>query len=182
MGERFQFYIVIEDNNWDREEIIAIHDQWIYGSIAVKYTDLLIEILDLTDWGNQSRYELNNYIKAILSVRFHSNPKDNKNKYFYHRVNIEDMGYAPDSADTNHGCVIIKVKIEDKKTTDIKASFFDENGTFIPVTTMNKSCETEPIIANDNLSVRIYDRLNERDYEKLCREMLKRHEEEEKKK
>jgi len=162
MGERFQFYIISESKRDNKKHITAIHDQWVWGGRAVKYTDNLIRTLKKTDWANMYSVDgIDTYIKSILSIRWHNPENKAKKFYYYHGVSVEDMDYSPDNADTNHGCVIIDIT----DTKKIKASFFDTKGEFVPVSRFNSE---ERVIDDSKLVKNVYDKLNKDDYYKLC--------------
>lgn len=186
IGERFQFYVKTEivDNPKDTDNtIVAIHDQWCFGGRAVKYGTILLNYLRDTDWSNM--YFLNNdlkhYIQSILQVRWHNPDEDTINgiKHYYHRVSIENMEYSPDRADTNHGCLIVLVRLKGsikvREIVEIKASFFDAEGGFLSAVDMNNSASLDAKSLTDEevSAIEEYNKLTEEDYVNLCKEMAK---------
>jgi len=171
MGERFQFYVISKDNH-----ITAIHDQWVWGVAALKYTNHLVNILKHTDFENSMCEEMDEYIASILRVRWHTE----SNEHFYHRVHIEDMNYSPNRADTNYGCVIIDAR----NTKKVKIGFYDEKGKYMKYIDWVQHChknETDynkaeilKMIKETLPSDEDYDKLDQDFYAWLCAEMARR--------
>lgn len=180
MGERFQFYVRVENKEGGElkdKVIVALHDQWCYGGRSVKYGSILLNYLRGTDYANTYFYDASDfaeYIKAILTIRWHTPDSDDMKgiKYYPHRVSIEDMEYSPDRADTNHGCLIVFLEVEDRELKSLKASFFNEEGNFITAKDLNNKMEKTKTMEDKEVeAIKEFDKLTEDDYVFLCREM-----------
>lgn len=168
MGERFQFYIVYKTN--DEEKVIGFHDQWLFGSRRLKYVNHLVRMLMYMDTEystiNNDEY-FKNYVKTILSLRWHLKPK----KFYYSLVHyIED---PPNMADSNQGCVIIDFR----DTKDIKASFFTIRGEIEKVETLrdeNEDSEGLRLAIEEKYLVKgVFNRLDKDFYDYVCNKMSK---------
>jgi hypothetical protein len=157
MGERTQFYVI--SKICENRHITAIHDQWIYGKMLLKYSARLIDILRKTNMKSfRFEGEFDKYIQDILQVRF------DDEGFYYHRVHIEDMVYSPDNADSNHGCIIIDMTGE-----YIRSGFYDISGNLL---------QSKEIASMDNSDYPVheitdiaFDTLPASAYESLCAEM-----------
>ncbi len=174
IGERFQFYVISKIE--DKDNVTAIHDQWCYGETCLKYAKKLINVLRDTDWENMQMEYINEYIKSILSVRWHSG----NHKYFHHRIHIESMGYTPRDADTNHGCVIIDIR----NLKNIKTGFYTTDGKFVTAEDFvgrenedrSDGYKMKPDEFKEVMKTyydKSFDKLTQKDYENLCNYMDK---------
>ena len=159
---------------------MGIHDQWVYGGRTIKYGSILVNYLIDTDWNNMSISTLDEYIKSILTIRWHHPNGDESLKgirFYPHLIHLIDE--APDEADSNHGCFIIFIKIKGeygkRELASLETGFFDRDGSFISAQQQNNKYPAAKSLSDKEVAkMDFFDRLTETDYKNLCEEIRER--------